>query len=1710
MSFLRQDSWSSSDGEGSPDGRRRDTTRAGFRLPWAVGSMASLTGCLTDNSYLPKPPGPGGPPGTPTSPGAGGLQGPPGAPGLPGPAAAAGPAGPPGPRGPQGLPGPAGPQGLPGPAGPPGLPGPAGPQGLPGPAGPSGPPGPPGPPGLPSSAEAGTIEAPGPAAPLALPEPERRAQTADYVPGKTVTLAGGRLLHMSREAQLYEARQRREEAQMPTIGRPPINYPAQLPLMQQVWQPIIWPHSGPSLHDLLLPSSPLINYGHRSWPVTNPHSVVRSLMSFLWPGTNPRKSWRTDHGMLTRLNRLINEYNAYGLPQSIHHDFHHEERNPSADLARQIQNPAWRCRCWRYTLGDSYFNDTDVTIITRLGGLWIDDSAKLISLFQRLVVSLVLYYLRSPEFLQRHPDVIPDTRDDKWPADYIEFFELMMERRGYDALRGKNYSLRVPDRKLLSELTGMTTERIKNRLTQRSRDDNIRRELQPDLAKGLTEIEKLYWDEYLLPRFLLDPLFGVINISEATHLEFLSAIASERLRSDATARTQVEVYVNHWITTGRRRGPQQRKQAIQLYNMLASRRNRPPYDETHPENTDVVWIYEASLQVMALWRERLADMLAGRRRLLDIDLADNEDCLRRMEEAVGLSPPRGQPPPADEPNTPLEPGEEGAPQAAPRSPSPDPTQPGQFGGIDINDIEFGELEWGPPDGSPAIRPYASPDRNVQPLSVEEYMKVVSPSASGDGGPTPVPADPVGGFQELLESPTRVDTSWEDYLVWEASTSHTRDRQGQVAVPALALDSSERPSLPAPTPEDDFSTANPEFLSLLLQGPHAGTLTPFFQMELYPDVDPGSQFPVETVGGSPAPTPLLTGPPSPARRLSPEAQMSQDKIVSDMSQDLTDKLPSPQQEEQLFEWQAREQQRKQVEDQRRQAEEDLTQADERRQSKRPMEESGEASATPDAGQGTPSQGRWRRRADRQVRTSGPGGPSSPRRLEGDFEALAPAAGGGVQDPRTVNDEAIAREHQEEEDLMAALEMEGLQATEQAMMYEDAGRDDIWNTNPSWAGEGPRISDLRDPADERINYGHRAWPILNPDKFIKEMMAFCWPGAKGSDNYVKDQFQTQRTKKLVEEFNTTGLPQTMHVDSRHEQPDTAAAETRQPLDPAWRCWCWRDRLGQNYFNDTDATIIRRLGPMWINDSQLLIHILKRLITAMLNFYTTEAPEFAINNPVLAAKPYRYKWTLESVVIYEKMLERHGTDFWGGQNWLLDKEQFKLVENLTGMNSNSIQKKMLNLKSKRTKIVPVEMRTRTVAPEVTRRRVFDLEESLFWDEYLLSRRLFLPWFSHGMIHKRHIETFKNHICKTGPDDPTLDKKIRYYVWHWNVYNRARRGTQQRQEAITYYNNMLARPHNMPYYSFSNPLRNNPRWIVEASQAAMETYRREVEDFRQQNPLIRLSDDVFRDLALRREDLNDPQLDVQPQEAPGEGGEMTVDGALGPSVHSPHRGQRSDAPVPTQEEVEGEIELKWDKNIKKELTPQLKSLAQHYHVLEYFQDVFPPYPPPVFLRNRYAPANNSAARQNLDDSDGSPGGGVGGGDSMSSGSEGGPSAATNAPGSTTSSGRGTSAPRGGATSGRGSGRGGGAGGGVAAEGRGRGKDRTSASQSQARSQSAPPAPAAAAPAQPAAPGTPAQPAAGAGRARSQGPPAGRRAGAGRAAPGQRGSTRNVKRGGR
>lgn len=98
------------------------------------------------------------------------------------------------------------------------------------------------------------------------------------------------------------------------------------------------------------------------------------------------------------------------------------------------------------------------------------------------------------------------------------------------------------------------------------------------------------------------------------------------------------MYVNHWITTGRRRGPQQRKQAIQLYNMLASRRNRPPYDETHPENTDVVWIYEASLQVMALWRERLADMLAGRRRLLDIDLADNEDCLRRMEGAPAIPP----------------------------------------------------------------------------------------------------------------------------------------------------------------------------------------------------------------------------------------------------------------------------------------------------------------------------------------------------------------------------------------------------------------------------------------------------------------------------------------------------------------------------------------------------------------------------------------------------------------------------------------------------------------------------------------------------------------------------------------------------------------------------------------------------------------------------------------------------------------------------------------------------------------------------------------------------------------------------------------------------------------------------------------------------------------------------------------------------------------
>ncbi|OAE32289.1 hypothetical protein AXG93_2190s1090 [Marchantia polymorpha subsp. ruderalis] len=168
--------------------------------------------------------------------------------------------------------------------------------------------------------------------------------------------------------------------------------------------------------------------------------------------------------------------------------------------------------------------------------------------------------------------------------------------------------------------------------------------------------------------------------------------------------------------------------------------------------------------------------------------------------------------------------------------------------------------WGPPDGSPTIRPYASPDRNVQPLSVEEYMKVVSPSASGYGGAhasTGQPRGRVPGTVGVADACGHVVGGLLAgvYLPHQGPArtgGGPRPRPGLVGEAVLTgADSRGR-----------FSTANPEFLSLLLQGPHAGTLTPFFQMELYPDVDPGSQFPVETVGGSPAPG-AAPAPPAPA-------------------------------------------------------------------------------------------------------------------------------------------------------------------------------------------------------------------------------------------------------------------------------------------------------------------------------------------------------------------------------------------------------------------------------------------------------------------------------------------------------------------------------------------------------------------------------------------------------------------------------------------------------------------------------------------------------------------------------------------------------------------------------------------------------------------------------------------------------------------------------
>ncbi|KAG6557896.1 hypothetical protein Mapa_000073 [Marchantia paleacea] len=275
---------------------------------------------------------------------------------------------------------------------------------------------------------------------------------------------------------------------------------------------------------------------------------------------------------------------------------------------------------------------------------------------------------------------------------------------------------------------------------------------------------------------------------------------------------------------------------------------------------------------------------------------------------------------------------------------------------------------------------------------------------------------------------------------------------------------------------------------------------------------------------------------------------------------------------------------------------------------------------------------RRRVGHPDRISGPGGPSGARRrLE---EELEQSVMEGGQDPRTVNDEAIARQQQMEADEAAARELEEMDEEAFAAAEEFPSDDDLWNRNPFWDGEGPRVEDLKDPADELINYGHRAWPILNPETFIRDMMAFCWPGAKATLTYQKDKFQFQRTKKLVEEFNKFGLPQTMHADHRHEQTpgaSGASGQTRRPLEPSWRCWCWRDRLGQNYFNDTDATIIRRLGPLWMNDSQLLLHILKRVLpltsSELAKCYRTftlnHQPSFTCSSAYMHVSNYRIRF-------------------------------------------------------------------------------------------------------------------------------------------------------------------------------------------------------------------------------------------------------------------------------------------------------------------------------------------------------------------------------------------------------------------------------------------------------------------------------------------------------
>ncbi|KAL3689737.1 hypothetical protein R1sor_016046 [Riccia sorocarpa] len=391
-------------------------------------------------------------------------------------------------------------------------------------------------------------------------------------------------------------------------------------------------------------------------------------------------------------------------------------------------------------------------------------------------------------------------------------------------------------------------------------------------------------------------------------------------------------------------------------------------------------------------------------------------------------------------------------------------------------------------------------------------------------------------------------------------------------------------------------------------------------------------------------------------------------------------------------------------------------------------------------------------------------------------------------------------------------------------------------------------LTNPNSPDINYGHRKWPLAlsSPDDLIDNVMSYMW---NEHYNWKDDKLHVARCRRLIDEFQRTGLPQTVHADLQDELETNLLAPGAQNI--AFRCPCWEDCLGPNWFNHSDASLIETIGPGWGMENQhLFIHLLTRLLIGMTYRYMKDSPEYMDNNTpridVPNPKRKRDWWPDSCKAIFEKIRQIKGSNpGTSGYNRTIAGQGYRLIGNLTALPRREILDKMTYIRRYKgdnrpaseggadepapyvpptrgglkppDPTRPTSQREKQVATVAASGRqppsYFTTAERTFWETYLLTERMIDPKFRQAQIDREKIKEFMI-LTKKEHDEKMFKTKLKTLT-DKVMYNSAKNHKSLRlaAQAVRAYN-QLAQSNEAPLYDPLHPERNNKEWCVSAAK--------------------------------------------------------------------------------------------------------------------------------------------------------------------------------------------------------------------------------------------------------------------------------------------------------